>query len=69
MPPRFSSLALPSLPSPELWCALAHAPGDDFAILKAHGTAASFLDRMLDFNEIDDLVGTAEMLDIGCRYE
>lgn len=49
--------------------ALAHALGDYFASLKTHGTTTPFLDRMLDFNGINDLVGTAEMLDIGRRYE
>lgn len=49
--------------------ALAHALGDYFASLKAHGTTAPFRDRMLDFNGINDLVGTAGMLDIGRRYE
>ncbi len=49
--------------------ALAHHLGDYFASLKAHGTTAPFRDRMLDFNGINDIVGTAGMLDIGRRYE
>ena len=49
--------------------ALAHALGGYFASLKTHGTTTPYLDRMLDFNGINDLVGTAEMLDIGRRYE
>lgn len=49
--------------------ALAHALGGYFASLKTHGSTAPYLDRMLDFNGINDLVGTAEMLDIGRRYE
>lgn len=49
--------------------ALAHALGDYFASLKAHGTTAPWRDRMLDFNGINDLIGTAEMLDTGRRYE
>jgi 2-methylisocitrate lyase-like PEP mutase family enzyme len=49
--------------------ALAHALGEYFASLKAHGTTAQMRDRMLDFDGINDLVGTAGMLDIGRRYE
>ena len=49
--------------------ALAHALGEYFASLNAHGTTAQFRDRMLDFNGINDLVGTGEMLDTGRRYE
>jgi 2-methylisocitrate lyase-like PEP mutase family enzyme len=49
--------------------ALAHALGEYFASLKAHGTTAPFRDRMLDFDGINDLVGTADMLDTGRRYE
>lgn len=49
--------------------ALAHALGAYFASLKAHGTTAPFRDRMLDFDGINDLVGTSEMLDTGRRYD
>lgn len=49
--------------------ALAHALGDYFASLKVHGTTAPYRDRMVDFSGINDIVGTAEMLDLGRRYE
>lgn len=48
---------------------LARALGDYFASLKAHGTTAPYRERMLDFDGINALVGTADMLDAGRRYE
>jgi 2-methylisocitrate lyase-like PEP mutase family enzyme len=42
---------------------------DYFASLKAHGTTAPFRDRMLDFKGINDIVGTADMLELGRKYE
>lgn len=49
--------------------ALAHALGDYFASMKAHGTTAPYRDRMLDFRGINDIVGTDDMLKLGRRYE
>lgn len=49
--------------------ALAHALGDYFASMKAHGTTAPYRDRMLDFKGINDIVGTDDMLKLGRRYE
>jgi 2-methylisocitrate lyase-like PEP mutase family enzyme len=49
--------------------ALAHALADYFASLKQHGTTAPFRNRMLDFKGINDLVGTADMLALGHRYD
>lgn len=49
--------------------ALAHGLADYFASLKASGTTAPYRDRMLDFQGINDLLGTDEMLANGKRYE
>ena len=49
--------------------ALSRAAGDYFASLKATGSTAAFLDRMLDFSELNALIGTPEMLDLGKRYD
>ncbi|HYS49685.1 MAG TPA: isocitrate lyase/phosphoenolpyruvate mutase family protein [Xanthobacteraceae bacterium] len=49
--------------------ALAHALADYFASLRQHGTTAPFRNRMLDFKGITDLVGTADMLALGRRYD
>ena len=43
--------------------------GEYYASLAAHGTSAPFRDRMLDFNGLNDLIGTPEMLSLGKRYE
>jgi 2-methylisocitrate lyase-like PEP mutase family enzyme len=42
---------------------------DYYASLKVHGTSAPFRDRMLDFDGLNDLIGTPEMLTLGKRYE
>jgi 2-methylisocitrate lyase-like PEP mutase family enzyme len=49
--------------------ALAHALTDYFASLRQHGTTAPFRNRMLDFKGVNDLVGTADMLALGRRYD
>jgi len=41
---------------------------DYYASLAAHGTSDPFRDRMLDFNGLNDLIGTPEMLALGKRY-
>jgi 2-methylisocitrate lyase-like PEP mutase family enzyme len=40
-----------------------------YASLAAHGTSDPFRDRMLDFNGLNDLIGTPDMLALGKRYE
>jgi 2-methylisocitrate lyase-like PEP mutase family enzyme len=40
-----------------------------FASLAAHGTTAPFRDRMLDFRGLNEIIGTAEMLALGKRYD
>jgi 2-methylisocitrate lyase-like PEP mutase family enzyme len=49
--------------------ALGRMAGDYYASLAAHGTSEPFRDRMLDFNGLNDLIGTPEMLTLGKRYE
>lgn len=40
-----------------------------FGSLKAHGTTTPFRDRMLDFKGLQALLGTADMLAVGKRYD
>ena len=49
--------------------ALARTARDYYASLHAHGTNVAFQDRMFDFQELNDLLGTAEILKDGRRYE
>ena len=49
--------------------ALARTAGDFFASLAEHGTSEAFLDRMTDFDAMNRLVGTDEMLEDGRRYD
>ena len=49
--------------------ALSRTANDYFASLKATGSTAAFLDRMLDFSELNALIGTPEMLALGKRYD
>ena len=49
--------------------ALSHMAGEFYASLAAHGSNEPFRNRMLDFNGINELVGTPEMIALGQRYE
>ena len=49
--------------------ALGRVAGDYFASLAAHGTTEPFRSRMLDFDGLNDLIGTPEMVALGQRYE
>ena len=49
--------------------ALAHAAQDFYAVLKRDGTTDAFRDRMFDFDALNAIVGTPEMLARGKRYE
>jgi len=49
--------------------ALGRMAADYYASLAAHGSTASFRSRMLDFDGLNDLVGTPEMVALGKRYE
>jgi 2-methylisocitrate lyase-like PEP mutase family enzyme len=49
--------------------ALAQALGTYFASLKQHGTTKPFRDRMLDFDGLNALIGTPEMIALGKRYD
>ena len=49
--------------------ALAKTAEDFYAALKAHGSTESFRTRMFDFNALNSLIGTPDMLERGKQYE
>jgi 2-methylisocitrate lyase-like PEP mutase family enzyme len=49
--------------------ALARAAQEFYGALKSNGTTASFRARMFDFEALNDLIGTPEMLARGKQYE
>jgi 2-methylisocitrate lyase-like PEP mutase family enzyme len=49
--------------------AVAHALQGYYASLQAHGTTAPWRDRMLDFDGLNALIGTPELLAAGRRYD
>jgi len=49
--------------------AVGHLMQDYFASLRRHGTTAPYQDRMLDFQGINRIIGTPEMLATGERYD
>ncbi len=49
--------------------ALGHMASEFYASLAKHGFNEPFSNRMLDFNGINELVGTPEMIALGQRYE
>ena len=49
--------------------AQAHAAGAYFESLHANGTTTPFLDRMLDFGELNALLGTQDILDSAKQYD
>jgi 2-methylisocitrate lyase-like PEP mutase family enzyme len=49
--------------------ALAHALADYYASLRRHGTTAPFRDRMLDFGELQERLGTADLFELGRKYD
>ena len=46
----------------------AHMAGEFFGTLARHGTTEPFRDRMFNFRQVQELVGTPEMLEAGRRY-
>ena len=48
--------------------AIAHAARDFYATLARDGTSAAFRNRMYDFDTLNDLIGTPEMLALGKSY-
>jgi 2-methylisocitrate lyase-like PEP mutase family enzyme len=40
-----------------------------FASLREHQTTAPWQDRMLDFDQLNQLIGTPELLELGARYD
>src|ERR1017187_7228171 len=49
--------------------ALAHMASEYYASLAAHGTSEPFRARMLDFDGLNDVIGTSELLAFGKQYE
>ena len=49
--------------------ALANTARDYFNSLKDAGTTEPFLDRMLDFSELNEIIGTPQMLADGKKYD
>jgi 2-methylisocitrate lyase-like PEP mutase family enzyme len=49
--------------------ALARTAVDYYGSLAQHGTTEPFRPRMLDFNGLNDLIGTPEMIALGKQYE
>ncbi|MGO4303317.1 isocitrate lyase/PEP mutase family protein [Cupriavidus sp. RAF12] len=49
--------------------ALSFALRDYLQSLSSHGTTTPYLDRMLSFSELNDVIGTPDMLALGKRYE
>ena len=49
--------------------ALARQAQDYYASLKTHGTTAPFADRMHDFDSLNAVIGTPEMLALGKTYD
>ena len=49
--------------------ALGHMASEFYASLAAHGSNEPFRNRMLDFDGINELIGTPEMIALGQRYE
>ena len=48
--------------------AIAHAARDFYATLARDGTSAAFRNRMYDFDTLNDVIGTPEMLALGKSY-
>ncbi|UCE32516.1 MAG: isocitrate lyase/PEP mutase family protein [Burkholderiales bacterium] len=73
----------PILPAPELQAlgfalvifpggavrSMARAAHDYYATLAEHGTSDAFRDRMYDFDQLNAMIGTPEMIERGRRYE
>ncbi|MEO8559175.1 MAG: isocitrate lyase/phosphoenolpyruvate mutase family protein [Rhodospirillales bacterium] len=49
--------------------AIARTMADYFASLKRHGTTQPFRNQMLDFNGLNELLGTAQVLEHGRSYD
>lgn len=49
--------------------AFTHMASQFFATLKKDGTTNNFRDRMLDFTQLNDYLGTQKMLELGQQYE
>ena len=48
--------------------AMARCARDYYTSLARHGSNEPFRDRMFDFNQLNEVIGTPEMLALGDRY-
>jgi 2-methylisocitrate lyase-like PEP mutase family enzyme len=48
--------------------AFGHLASEYYALLAKHGSSEPFRSRMLDFDDLNDLIGTPELLALGKRY-
>jgi 2-methylisocitrate lyase-like PEP mutase family enzyme len=48
--------------------ALARSARDYYASLARHGSNQPFRDRMFDFNELNEVIGTPDVLALGVHY-
>jgi 2-methylisocitrate lyase-like PEP mutase family enzyme len=49
--------------------AVAHTLAAYYASLREHGSTAAWRNRMLDFDELNALIGTPDLLALGKRYD
>ena len=49
--------------------ALGRMASEYYGSLASHGTTEPFRSRMLDFDSLNDLIGTSEMIKLGKQYE
>jgi 2-methylisocitrate lyase-like PEP mutase family enzyme len=49
--------------------ALGHMASEFYASLAANGSSEAFRNRMLDFNGLNELIGTSQMVSLGKRYD
>jgi 2-methylisocitrate lyase-like PEP mutase family enzyme len=49
--------------------AVAHTLRDFYASLREHGTTAPWQDRMVKFDELNEIIGTPELMENARRYE
>jgi 2-methylisocitrate lyase-like PEP mutase family enzyme len=49
--------------------AVAHTLGGYYASLRQHGSTTPWRERMLDFDGLNAVIGTEQLLELGRRYE
>jgi len=48
---------------------IAHAADQYFRFLKSNGSTINYQNNMFDFNELNALLGTDKMLELGEKYD